>query len=123
MSKVICIGFHKTGTTSMGNALSLLGYSVVGSRRGLTDACRNGRWPEIFSVMDRFDACQDNPWAVIYPQLDRHYPGSRFIMTYRDPEEWLASVCNHFRKRPSPMRKWIYGEAYPVGNEDRKSVV
>ena len=117
MSKVICIGFHKTGTTSMGNALSLLGYSVVGSRRGLTDACRNGRWPEIFSVMDRFDACQDNPWAVIYPQLDRHYPGSRFIMTYRDPEEWLASVCNHFRKRPSPMRKWIYGEAYPVGNE------
>ena len=101
----------------MGNALSLLGYSVVGSRRGLTDACRNGRWPEVFSVMDRFDACQDNPWAVIYPQLDRQYPGSRFIMTYRDPEDWLASVCNHFRKRPSPMRKWIYGEAYPVGNE------
>ena len=67
--------------------------------------------------MDRFDACQDNPWAVIYTQLDRQYPGSRFIMTYRDPEDWLASVCNHFRKRPSPMRKWIYGEAYPVGNE------
>ena len=29
-SKVFCIGFHKTGTSSLGAALKILGYKVCG---------------------------------------------------------------------------------------------
>ena len=29
--KVFCIGFHKTGTTSMRDALNILGYKVAGA--------------------------------------------------------------------------------------------
>lgn len=30
MSKIFCIGFHKTGTKSLGTALDILGYRVCG---------------------------------------------------------------------------------------------
>ena len=115
--KVFCIGFHKTGTTSLGRALALLGYDVCGPVH--TDhADIADRYLELVEpYLKRHDAFQDNPWPVLFRELDAAHPGSRFIFTDRDDDAWLASVMQHFGDRSSPMRAWIYGEGCPTGHE------
>lgn len=117
-SKVFCIGFHKTGTTSMGVALQLLGYRVTGSL-----GTRDARIAEkvhtlVDATVPHFDAFQDNPWPVLYQYLDRQYPGSRFILTVRSAESWIRSQVRDFSRNETPMRQWIYGAGCPAGNEE-----
>ena len=116
--KIFCIGFHKTGTTSLRDALRHLGYSVTGPNE-----TRNPRIAEevldiAFSLVDQFDAFQDNPWPIIYKELDTEYPGSKFILTTRPVEEWIMSAIRHFDTKDTPMREWIYGVGHPVGHEE-----
>ena len=115
--KVFGVGFHKTGTKSLAQALSLLGYRVTGpngvtnpriATEALEGACR---------LVEQFDAFQDNPWPVLYLELDRRYPGSKFILTVRPSDEWIGSVVAHFGGMTTPMREWIYGAGDPRGNE------
>lgn len=117
--KIFCIGFQKTGTSSLGDALRHLGYSVIGGR-GTYDpniAQTATRWVDRY--LPRHDAFRDNPWAILYEYLDRKCPGSRFILTQRDSASWIASVVGSFeKKRPTPMRQWIHGHASPIGHED-----
>jgi len=104
--KVFCIGFHKTGTNSLDEALTLLGYRVTGPN-GTKD-------PNV----EEYDAFQDNPWPIIYQELDQHYPNSKFILTIRPTDRWIDSVVRHFGANSTPMREWIYGVGSPLGNED-----
>jgi hypothetical protein len=126
--KVFGIGFHKTGTTSLGAALEHLGYGVCRGARPLRDALghrrlmehlRQARFESIVDVADRFDACVDNPWFMLYRELDRRFPGSRFILTVRDESQWLASALHYYGHSESEIRQWIYGDGAgsPVGNE------
>lgn len=116
--KVFCIGFHKTGTTSMAVALKKLGYRVTGPN-GVDD-------PDIgknaismaYKLVESFDAFQDNPWPILYKELDAKFPGSKFILTLRDPDSWLKSQVKHFGNHETPMRRWIYGVGCPEGNEE-----
>ena len=56
---------------------------------------------------------------MVYRQMDAMYPGSRFILTVRDADEWLSSMVRHFGWDESPMRKFIYGAGAggPIGHE------
>jgi hypothetical protein len=116
-SKVFCIGFHKTGTSSLGAALELLGHRVGGpfgvrdpkiAERALDDA---------IARLERFDAVQDNPWPLLFRELDDRYPGAKFVLTVRPEDEWLDSVVAQFGGTTTPMREWIYGSGDPVGHE------
>lgn len=118
MSKVFGIGFHKTGTSSLGRALSLLGYKVRGEA-GISNPNIALEVEKIaFRLAEKFDAFQDNPWPILYQQLDQKYPNSKFILTIRDTDSWIKSVVKHFGTKDTPMRKWIYGVGHPQGNED-----
>ncbi len=64
-----------------------------------------------------YDAFQDNPWPLVYRRMDALYPGSKFILTVRDPDRWLESSVRDFGERDSPMRQLIYGVGHPKGNE------
>jgi hypothetical protein len=110
-SKIICVGFQRTGTTSLKRALEILGYRVGGNKSRLLLPILQNRWQAVLKVLNRYDAVEDNPWAVIYRKIDRLVPGCKFILTYRDPESWFGSVERYFRlprARP-PMHEWIYG--------------
>jgi hypothetical protein len=110
-SKIICIGFQKTGTTSLKGALEVLGYSVGGNKSKLLLPILQNSWHKVLRVLNRYDVVEDNPWAIIYRQIDHLVPGCKFIFTYRDPESWFKSVNHYFRlprARP-PMHEWIYG--------------
>ncbi len=115
--KVFGVGFMKTGTTSLGRALEVLGYRVKGPF-GLTDPTIAETGLETaLQLATEYDAVQDNPWCILYRELDQHFPGSKFILTLRPVDQWLESVTRHFGYRTSPLRAWVFGEGRPKGNE------
>lgn len=117
-NKVAYIGFHKTGTSSVGELFSTLGLNCIGSYN-------TKKWKAEASVKDalelanEYDAFQDNPWAIIYKQFDKKFPNSKFIFYERDVNDWYSSNLNFFRKQSTPMREYIYGKGNgcPYGNE------
>ncbi len=118
MTKVFVIGFHKTGTTSLSHALTLLGYSVTGPNGVRDPNIAKNVERMALALVDQHDAFQDNPWPILFEKLDRWCPNSKFILTMRDTEKWIRSQVRHFGKEISPMREWIYGKGCPEGNED-----
>ena len=119
-AKVFCIGFHKTGTTSLEVALKKLGYRVTGSF-GTKDPDIASKVHEMaYAMVPRYDAFEDNPWPVLYRELDERFPGSKFVLTRRPPENWIQSQVKDFATTETPMRRWIYGEdaGCPEGNEE-----
>jgi hypothetical protein len=117
-NKIICIGMHKTGTTTLGLALIELGYNVLGARTDVAELLLNEHTNKVLKITEPFDALQDVPWALLYKELDKKYPGSKFILTTRDEKKWLHSVLNHFRDTYIPLHEWIYGVRTAKGNED-----
>ncbi len=127
-SRVFGIGFHKTGTTSLGQALERLGFRVCHGAGPVREALGNRRMMEllrrrdlepVMQVAEGYEAFQDNPWFLLYQELDRRFPGSRFILTRRDEGRWLDSAVRYFGTSDSDFRRWIYGVGSPVGNRER----
>jgi len=121
--KVFCIGFQKTGTTSLHAALTRLGYetaAVVG-RDWPADRLAAEGADLCIETMKAFDAAQDMPWPLFYRELDDAYPGSKFILTIRDAERWFASIEGHFGANEEEMQALVYGRdaAAPLGNRQR----
>ncbi|MEL7208027.1 MAG: sulfotransferase family protein [Actinomycetota bacterium] len=117
--KVLGVGFHKTGTSSLGAALGRLGHRVAGPFGVRDPDIATHAWPEARRRLERVDAVQDNPWPLLFRELDEYVPDARFVLTLRDEDAWWASVLAHFGGVSTPMREWIYGEGNgdPVGNE------
>lgn len=116
-AKVFCIGFHKTGTTSLDKALQALGYRVTGPNGVRDPDIASKVHAMAYELVEKYDAFQDNPWPILYRELDERYPGSKFILTLRDTQSWLNSQLKHFGQRETAMRQWIYGVGCPQGNE------
>ena len=89
-TKIFCIGLPKTGTTSLTQALDILGYSALHYPDNPIEQARN------------YDAMSDSPVALHYKELDINYPGARFILTLRDESSWLRSLKEHQSKLPTP---------------------
>ena len=115
--KVICIGWHKTGTSTMGDALLVLGYNVVGARLDLADSLMDNNIKEAIDIAREYEALQDVPWAALYKELDQAFPNSKFILTVREEQAWLNSAKKHFKNSYTDMRQWLYGNGVLEGNE------
>jgi hypothetical protein len=98
--KVFCVGYNKTGTTSIAKALSDLGLIVGVQRLGellLHDWARRD-FRRLFLYCRTAQAFQDVPFSLpfTFQALDQRFPGSKFILTMRDsPEQWYDSLT-HF---------------------------
>lgn len=121
MTKVFCIGFHKTGTTSMAKALSALGYKVTGPNGTRDPDIARNVYEMAAALLKKNDAFQDNPWPIIYKWCHEQYPDAKFILTLRDPERWYESQRKHFAASTTPMREWIYGPGFgaPLNHKSR----
>ena len=95
-SKIFGVGLSRTGTLSLTAALTELGVETRHYPDDpLTQAeLRAGSYE--LSVLNEVQALTDIAVAPYYRQLDRAFPGSRFILTTRETEAWLASVEKHF---------------------------
>ncbi|WP_322764348.1 sulfotransferase [Cyanobium usitatum] len=95
--KVFCIGFNKTGTTSVRVALEELGYRVASqpvAELFITDWARRD-FSRISDFCQTADAFQDIPFSLpyTYQTLDASFPGSKFILTIRaNSEMWYHSL-------------------------------
>lgn len=101
MNKVFCIGFQKTGTTTLGKALEALGYHHTSFNRDILDVYRAGQKAEVLEYMNDFESADDAPWNKIdmIPLLYEAFPNSRFVYLHRDEELWKQSVVNWSLKK------------------------
>lgn len=97
MNKVFAIGLPKTGTSSLNEALTIMGYRslhnpldfrLLSYREGIYKYSRDD-WDAITNFGEHF-----------YPQLDLSYPNSKFILTIRNKEQWLKSSEKWFNNPP-----------------------
>lgn len=124
--KVFGIGWAKTGTTTLGSCLEILGYRHQGQDLDLVYDLKHGDLERIFSVVDRFDVFEDWPWILLYKELDQRYPDSKFILTVRDTDRWWRSYQNHITTRGArpdigEIRRIIYG--FDGGPQHRQTYV
>lgn len=105
--KVFCIGTLKTGTTSIGTALRMLGYKHTGFSEPLLEELKRGNKQVVIDFARKYEAFDDWPWAVadFYVDLDRAFPGSRFIYTDRALIPWARSYYRYFYSDPN----WPHG--------------
>ena len=106
-TRIFGIGMHKTATTSLHAALTLLGFK--------SGHWENAHWAKAVWVemnhlgksaaLERFYAVSDTPIPQLYRELDYAYPNSKFILTIRDEREWLDSARRHFDPRYNSFAK------------------
>lgn len=101
--QVIAVGPPRTGTTSIKAALLQLGFGRCMHMDELFNQPRLvDYWVELFDTGDTdFDALfadyrssTDFPGCLAYHELLERYPDARFIVNYRDPESWYASMLS-----------------------------
>ena len=97
-SKVFGIGLSKTGTTSLAQALQILGYRTK-DNMGVTKYAAGDLSCLDLSMVEVFDALTDTPIPSFYRELDAKFPGSKFILTVRDSPGWLTSCRKQFTQR------------------------
>lgn len=104
--KIFGIGMPKTGTTSLTAALRILGFRTEHSPRDPTTVAELRAGNYSLSILSELDALTDIPIPAIFPQLDQMWPGSKFILTVREFESWLASCraapFNQIDESPQP---------------------
>jgi len=122
-SKVFCIGFQKTGTSSLRDALAQIGYRVCGvfGREVPLDELRTSFVERGLEIAKEYDAVEDMPWPLMFRELDQAFPGSKFILTVRETDRWYRSITSHFGPYPYHLQQLTYGEdaPAPVGHEAR----
>lgn len=89
--KVFCVGLGKTGTTSVKEALRMLGYRTI-------------RLPLDWKGITEFDAALPGVSAAMFKELDAEYPNSKFILTVRDVEGWLKSIERDMARKKGVKR-------------------
>ena len=101
-AKVFGIGLSRTGTSSLNEALNLLGLNAKHFPKMIS---LQGQWRIDSTEITNHDALTDTPVTNEYQRLDQLYPGSKFILTIRDKTGWLESCrkyfgANQFNHRP-----------------------
>jgi hypothetical protein len=102
-TKVFCVGYNKTGTTSIERMFKDLGYRCpdqVMQESQVVKALYRGDFQPLKTLCENHDAFQDLPFSKesTYAQVDCMFPGSKFILTVRDPKAWFESLTKfHLR--------------------------
>ena len=97
--KIFGIGLSKTGTTSLARALGVLGYHVKDCL-GVSQYVHGDLASSVdMQVLQTYDAFTDTPMPSFFRELDRALPGSKFILTVRQADGWLASCKKQFNQK------------------------
>jgi len=98
--RVIGTGFGRTGTDSMREALTILGFGPChhmfeinskDEQRRLWRALAKGGKPEWERLFEGYQSCVDWPSAFYWRELIQVYPDAKVLLTYRAPESWWES--------------------------------
>ena len=110
--RIFCIGLNKTATTSFHEAMSLLGFRSLHwggppIRKLVETALEEGR-PLLDDLDPSIDVFSDiEALSLNFDLLDRQYPGSRFVLTTRNEDDWIQSRVRHVERN---IRRRAEGE-------------
>lgn len=105
--KIFCIGYNKTGTTSLSDIMSNNNISVAPQTpfEYNLESYFYGNYDTFTNMIkeDYYDITffQDVPFSLpnMYKFLDKEFPNSKFILTVRDNEnEWYNSLIRFYKK-------------------------
>ncbi len=114
-SKVFGVGWAKTGTTTLGECLRSLGYNHYGRNLSLVPDIARGQLDRVMLLAAAHESFSDWPWTRLFRELDQAFPGSRFVLTTRDPDRWLSSYLAMLSGEGEPteylagIRSFLYG--------------
>ncbi|MEN0050848.1 MAG: sulfotransferase family protein [Bacteroidota bacterium] len=121
--KIIGVGFQKTGTSTLRDALKILGYRVKDTSSRALIPILKGDYNKILRRIKNYDALEDTPWYMIYKELDARIPNCKFILTIREPESWYNSVSRHIGDLRSAQHEWIYGRNKGLPKDDKTNTI
>eukprot|EP00484_Ammonia_sp_Unknown_P014860 CAMPEP_0197073188 /NCGR_PEP_ID=MMETSP1384-20130603/210479_1 /TAXON_ID=29189 /ORGANISM="Ammonia sp." /LENGTH=491 /DNA_ID=CAMNT_0042512021 /DNA_START=162 /DNA_END=1634 /DNA_ORIENTATION=+ len=134
-SKVFGIGLYKTGTTSLSEALSKLGYMDNGSTskykwlrpyfcgyshwflilrhyydlmHSVLNINNNQLFDEVLQKSQRSFNFGDIPMSMFWPFFDRWYPGSKYILTVRASTAKFVNSVMKFCLQLQECMNWIF---------------
>lgn len=121
-TRIFGIGLQRTATTSLHEAFKILGFDSFHWETG--DKARD-IWDEMNEygkswTLERHYALSDNPIPLLYKKLDVAYPGSKFILTVRDEQNWLKSVERLWNRDYNPSR-WEW-DVWPFSNRIHRAL-
>ena len=101
--KVFGIGLSRTGTTTLADALAILGY-------------QSKHFPTQEQHFFFYEALTDTPVTIRFKELYETYPGSKFVYTVREIGGWLDSCRRFFTHRKgkdygNAINRRLYGTA------------
>lgn len=103
-NKVFCIGYNKTGTTTIAHTLNLYGLKFPNQQQQevrLSKQCYSTNYLEFTRFVEQYDAFQDQPFSqgLTFVAADALFPNSKFILTERNSEDWYNSVIAYHKKK------------------------
>ena len=118
--RVFGIGLNRTGTTSLDAALWRLGWRSAHTPPA--ERMARGDFGLFSTDADAYNAGTDVSVAACYREVDEACPGSKFVLTVRDAEDWLRSVVSHFATLPKwsgegdwkTIRERVYSSPWPT---------
>jgi hypothetical protein len=107
-TRIFGVGMQKTATNSLNKALIELGYD---SAHWKSAHWAKAIWEEMQCygrsiTLERSYALTDLPIPVLFRELDAAYPGSKFILTVRNEDEWIESVRKHWSDQNPFRAQW-----------------
>ncbi|KAL6056183.1 Sulfotransferase family protein [Balamuthia mandrillaris] len=125
--KVFGLGMPKTGTSSLAEALQMLGFESRHTfHKPVESLLRKDKEDSIAPLSvdvvrryDPFDAVSDNPIPWFFEELLLMYPEAKFILTTRNVTKWWASWKAHMQRHTDPtdvalrMRSLNFGWQQP----------
>jgi len=98
VGKIFVIGFHRTGTRTIASCISECGYKIIHYPHPPRDPyifddllTHTRHWKTLSSC----DGIADIVTVPHFKDLDVLYPGSKFILSLRQLDEWSESAVRH----------------------------
>jgi hypothetical protein len=114
--EVIGAGFGRTGTLSLKAALEQLGFEKCHHMREVAlDSTQLDYWHRYSRgesvdwdrVFEGYRASCDFPSSAVWEQLYEHFPGSKVILTTRDPDRWYQSAAETIYPISIGVPRWL----------------
>lgn len=123
--QVLSLGLPRTGTLSMREAYSILGYDQPYHFASVVENCRDAdMWNEALRAKFRgsgkpygraeFDqllghsaAVTDTPCCVFWEELIEAYPDAKVVLVDRDQDKWLVSIAGLIAGVLNPFGQYV----------------
>lgn len=107
-TKVVGIGFPKTGTTSLGYCLRRFGFKHQTYDMDLALKVKRNQINEVMRIAEQHESFEDWPWFLLYKEFDRRFPNTKFILTLRkDTATYVRSLQRHHEREGIRNPDWI----------------